>query len=154
MAEGVSGRRRGLAASVVRRRPDQEYENDGEQGNSREGAEDDVEGHMTIAQGAEQPVAEAAAGDADEVHDAVAGGSPLRSGNLAENRHVVAVKESPAEAEQDEPEDRERQRVSVSHAEERGKEEGHSDRAGVDSASLRHAHPAVRHSAADDGAAK
>ena len=50
---------------------------------------------------AEAPVGEAAATDADQVHDAVAGRAQLGAHDLAQDRHVVAVEEAPAEPEQD-----------------------------------------------------
>ena len=61
-----------------------------------------VERHSLIAQHAEAPVGEAAATDAHEVHDAVAGGAQFGAHDLAEDRHVVAVEKSPAEAEENE----------------------------------------------------
>ena len=61
-----------------------------------------------VAQDAEAPVGEPAATDAHEVHDAVAGGAQFRPHDLAQDRHVVAVEEAPAEAEQDQERDGQR----------------------------------------------
>src|SRR4051812_4899917 len=83
-------------------RADAEDEDDGDEGGAGEEAEDDVEGRVAVAEVAEAPVGEAAATDAHEVHDAVAGGAEVGAGDLAEDRHVVAIEEAPTDAEEDE----------------------------------------------------
>ena len=59
-------------------------------------------GTCSIAQRAEAPIGEPAATDAHEVHESVAGRAQLGAGDLAEDRHVVAIEEAPADAEEDE----------------------------------------------------
>jgi hypothetical protein len=96
---------------------DQQHEKDGEQRDTGEGSKDDVEGDVSVAQGAKGDIAEATEANTDKVHDAVAGGSPLGAGDLAEDGHVVAVEEAPAEAEDDKAADSDGQRAGISHTE-------------------------------------
>jgi hypothetical protein len=82
--------------------PDHEDQDNRQHRGARERAEDSEERHVTIAQCTEAPVGQAAAADADEVHDTVAGRAQLRTDNLAEDRHVVRVEESPPDAKKNE----------------------------------------------------
>lgn len=130
---------------------DEEDDEEGEEGDGGEGAENEGEGDAAVAEDAEAPVAEAAAGDADEVHEAIASGADFGAGDLAEDGHVIAVEEAPADAEEDQEGDGEGDGAGVAEAEEGGEEEGHAEGAGVDASAWGAAHPAVGEDAAEDG---
>ena len=98
---GVHGGKDGSVV-VGLRRFDEEDEEDGEEGGGGEDGEDDGEREVEVAHSAEAPVGETTGADADEVHDAVAGGAVFRESDLAEDGHVIGVEEAPAEAEEDE----------------------------------------------------
>ena len=78
---------------------------------------------MPVAQGAEAPVRKAAATDADQVHDAVSGRPHFGTHDLGENRHVVAIEESPADAVEDQERDRQAELRRQADAEQRRQEE-------------------------------
>jgi len=116
---------------------------DGEERGAGKDAEDDVERHLLIAQRAEAPVGQPAATDAYEVHDTVARGAQLRSNDLSKNGHVVAIEDTPAEAEQDEESDRDRQGAGVAHAENGRHDQAHADSTDEDAPARVTLHPAV-----------
>ena len=55
---------------------------------------------MPVSHDAEAPISDPTAHHADKVHDAVPSRAQFRPRNLAQDRHVVTVKETPANAEQ------------------------------------------------------
>ncbi len=97
-----------------------------------------------VAEDAEEPVAEAAAGNAHEIHGPIARGAVLGTGDLAKDGHVVAIKESPANPENHQAEDGKLQGSRVTHAEERRKKERHPQGAREDSPASASLHPSVR----------
>src|SRR5688572_32475800 len=101
---------------VVFTRSNQQNDENRKQRDAGEHTKDHVQGDVPIPQRAEGPVAEAATADANEIHDAVTGRTPFRSCDLAEDRHVVTVEKSPAEAEDDQPHDCDAERARVAHA--------------------------------------
>src|SRR5437764_9890791 len=70
---------------------DHQHDQHGQQRHPGKDTKNYVERHMTITERTKRPVAESAATDADEIHDAIARRAQLRSHNLTEDRHVVAV---------------------------------------------------------------
>jgi hypothetical protein len=116
-----------------------------------ETAEDQVERHLVVAEPAEADVGQAAARDAGQVHEAVAGGALVGPGDLREDRHVVAVEEAPAQAEEHEEGDGQRERALAdddADAEQRRDDEAHAEGADLLPAPRRTTHPAVRQPAA------
>src|SRR6516162_5019674 len=81
-------------------RPDEQYEHNGNHRGAGEYPKNDTERNIPVAEDAEAPVGQAAATDADEIHDAVAGGAQLGPHDLRQNRHIVAIEKPPAEAEE------------------------------------------------------
>ena len=101
-----------------------------------------------VPHGSEDPIRQASARDAHQIHHPVAGGAQLRAHQLAEHRHAIAVEEAPAQAEHREEEHRHAQVRRVPHAEQRRHQQGRADGADEDASSDLRAHPAVRQPAA------
>ena len=57
---------------------------------------------MTVIEHAEAPIGKTTTAHADKVHDAVTCGTHFRPGDLGEDGHVVAIKETPTNAEENE----------------------------------------------------
>ncbi len=88
-------------------------------------------------------IGKAAATDADQVHDTVAGGSEVRSRYLAEDGHIVAIKKAPAEPKQNQKGHGDGERGSIADAHERGHDGQHADGTDIDPTTHRFAHPQI-----------
>lgn len=124
-------------------RPDEENDADAQEREAGERSEDEVERGSLISEHTEDPVAEAAAGDAHKIHHTVTGCAVFGARDLAKDGHVVAVKEAPADAENDQAEDGNRQCSGVSDAEEGREEKHHAHGASEDSSARSFLHPTV-----------
>ena len=87
--------------------------------------------------------------DAHHIHKPVTGCAMLRPDDLAKNRHVVAVKESPANPEQNHEPDRHSQTRRESQPEEGGHQQKRSGCAAKNAALGRHLHPSVGYCASE-----
>src|SRR6185436_16769634 len=108
-----------------------------------EEAEGHGQRHVMISQRAESPVRKSAATDADKIHDAIARSPKMWPRDLAENRHIVRVKKSPAQSKQYQKSDRNAQRLRKSHPEQSRNDEAHHDRTDKNSPPLRTPHPPI-----------
>ena len=82
---------------------------------------------------AKAPVSQATATDADQIHDPVTRRAKLGANNLRENRHVVPIKEPPAETEEHEKQNCDLETSRVPESKDGGNNAAQADRAHVDS---------------------
>ena len=80
----------------------EQHQDHGQQGGTGKYAEDAGEGHMAVTHQAEAPIGHAPGADAHQIHQTIAGAPQVGPGDLAEDRHVIGIKEAPAQAEEDE----------------------------------------------------
>jgi hypothetical protein len=134
----------GRPASWRAFRADEQDEADRQGAHPREGGEDEIERDLVVPHDAEAPVGEAAATDAHQIHEAVGGGAVFRPDDLAEDGHVVAVKEPPADAVEDQECDGDAQRAGISHTEKGGDDESDTDGGNIDPPPVGASHPSPR----------
>src|SRR6185503_6778336 len=81
-------------------RPNQKDEHRRHRRDTGKDTEGYLQGHVKIAQPAKAPVGEAAATDADQIHNPITRGAQFGTDDLAEDGHVVAIEKPPAKPEQ------------------------------------------------------
>ncbi len=118
-------------------RPDHQHHSRRQNCDAGKAREYQVQRDVLVPEYPERPVPESPACDTHQVHDSVARGPRVLSNNLAQDRHVIAVKHAPAEPECRESEDGHSECFCIAHTEEGGQEKQRSQSACKDAAAHR-----------------